>query len=152
MQKYLPLTDEFHKKTVYWLYGEAGEGKTKLAFDRMREISENRAYYRGHTAQWFDGYDGQKVVIFDDLRAGNFPFVTLLQLLDGYATRVPVKGSYLIFKAETIIITTNGLPEEVYAGQKEESIKQLYRRITKIEKFGGNTDAKPFNFPGKEEI
>lgn len=55
---------------------------------------------------WFDGYMGQKRVVLDDYRSYHLPFNFLLRLLDRYPIQVPVKGGYVNFIPEEIIVTS----------------------------------------------
>lgn len=77
--------------------------------------------------KWWDGYDGQRVVVMDDF-AGNIPFKELLKLADYYPHRVEVKGGVRTFSSKIIVITSNTRPEEWYDNAKNE-MGALYRRI-----------------------
>lgn len=55
---------------------------------------------------WFDGYLGESVAVFDDFRPWWCRFDYLLALLDRYPIRVPVKGGFVNWIPEIIIITT----------------------------------------------
>lgn len=49
------------EKKCYWYYGPPGTGKTRKA------TSENPGAYKKLANKWWDGYQGQKVVIIDDI-------------------------------------------------------------------------------------
>lgn len=124
---------------VYWFYGETGTGKTKEAV-RIGEEEFGGDYWISNSGDdWYDGYRGQKCVILDDIRATNWKFNNMLRLTDRYRLRVPVKGSFVQWLPETIIITAPGTPEEVYSnhstGETFDGIEQLLRRITEIREF-----------------
>lgn len=87
---------------VVFLYGAAGCGKTRLAYETYRNL------YRvpDHTLKWFDGYRQEETVLLDDYRgSGDDGF--LLQLLDIYPMQVPVKGGFEPWTPKLIIITSN---------------------------------------------
>lgn len=130
LQKYCAVSHEFNKKEVIWLYGDTGTGKTKRA---MTECPSGETFH-ALNGKWFDGYQGQKFVIIDELRAKNFPYDMLLKLLDGYQLRVEVKGSTVVWKPEVVYITTCYDPQRTYSGTLEHhgSIDQLLRRISKL--------------------
>jgi len=107
---------------VYWYYGPTGSGKTYRAFTNYPD-----AWISSRNLKWWDGYQGQKVAIFDDFRADFCTFHELLRLLDVYPVRVETKGSTEALKVETIIITSCFHPAEVY--KTREDIAQLLRRI-----------------------
>lgn len=124
-----------NKKTyVKWYYGPTGTGKTHTAYETMKEqYGEDEIYIAMDTAQWFDGYDAQKIVIIDDMRKDFIKFHLLLKLLDKIPYRVQTKGSTRQFLAETIIITAPYRPEDMY--DTREDIEQLLRRIDETKEF-----------------
>lgn len=101
--------------TGYFLWGEPGCGKSRMAHYLAAE--GGRLYYKAKDTDknWFDGYAGEEVVIFDDF-AGKFDRHEMLQLLDPYPLRLPVKGGHVSINAHIIIFTANQPPEEIYGG------------------------------------
>ena len=120
------------KPEVFWVHGKTGTGKTKYFYDHF---DDDRWVWTPHMGTWFDGYDGQSNVLFDDYR-GEFTFGMLLSLLDRYECKVQVKGGMVQFTPRFIVITSPRLPEEIYCPTAQgDSINQLLRRIDKtIEK------------------
>lgn len=114
---------------VFVLYGETGTGKTKRAFMEAPD-----AYFHPG-GPWFDGYDGQPDVIFDDFGGSEFKLTYLLKLLDRYPMRVPVKGSFVSWVPRRIYITSNYSVKEWFPNAKDEHVKALLRRIEKITHF-----------------
>lgn len=112
---------------VYW--GETGLGKTKKAFEECDEP------YVHSGGPWFDGYDGQADVIFDDFGGSEFKLTYLLKLLDRYPMRVPVKGGFVNWVPHTIYITSNYAPSNWFPTAKDEHVKALLRRIEKVVHF-----------------
>lgn len=109
---------------VYW--GPAGSGKSR----RAREIDPD-LYVVPLTDQhtlWWDGYDGQKTILFDDFY-GNVKYSYLLNLLDGYPFQLPIKGGFTWKAWETVIITSNEHPEAWY---KQGLTAALKRRLSAI--------------------
>ncbi len=127
---YAPLSHDYSKRQVYWLYGETGTGKTKKAY---RECPPGNTYH-ANTGQWFNSYIGQEYVIIDEIRAKNWSYDLMLKLLDGYERRLPIKGGFTTWNPKTIYITGPLTPEETYGGTLKfhGSIDQLLRRITKV--------------------
>lgn len=113
---------------VWWLYGSTGTGKTKLVYSMER--SEN-LWISGDDLRWFDGYEGQPAVCFDDFRGDCCKLRWLLRLLDRYPVRVQVKGSHVQWVPRRIYITSAVSPEEAYHSS-DEKINQLTRRITSV--------------------
>lgn len=112
---------------VRWYHGPTGSGKTRAVFTEFPEV------YRVLSDKWWDGYDGQKVVVIDDIRADWCSFRRLLQLTDIYPFRVEIKGSSREVQYTTIIITAPFPPEEFPHG--DEDIQQLLRRVTTVRRF-----------------
>jgi len=126
----------FPRIRVYWWYGSAGSGKTRAVYEA---IGDAPYYLKPPGTKWFDGYCGQKNVIFDDFRGDWWTFGYLLGILDVYPIQVEVKGGYVHFSATTIYITCPRSPQDLYAGleaTREGSMAQLTRRITEIKLWG----------------
>lgn len=88
---------------IYW--GESGTGKTRLA------VSENPEAYlltkpNGNGTIWFDGYDGQSTIIFDEFY-GWVQYDLLLRILDRYPLRLQIKGGFVECSATKFIFTSN---------------------------------------------
>lgn len=136
----LPNWPTWKKREVYWLYGPTGSGKSRCAIEQMKERYTNDfVMLSGDLKTFLIGYEGQKGVIFDDLRPGSIRFESLLRLLDGYPVTVNVKGSHCPWLAETIYITAPTQPTEMYVYRTEtgdtrewDHLDQLLRRIDQV--------------------
>ena len=79
-----------------------------------------------------DGYNGEDVVVLNDLRKSTFTFSYLLDLLDRYDFQVEVKGGYAPMLAKVFMITCSKPHDVLWAelhGTVNESLQQLSRRI-----------------------
>jgi hypothetical protein len=114
---------------VFVYYGETGIGKTKKAFAEAKEP------YMHSGGSWFDGYDGEEDVIFDDFGGSEFKLTYLLKLLDRYPMKVPVKGGFVNWVPKRVWITSNYSPKEWYSNAKDEHVKALLRRLSKVVRF-----------------
>lgn len=88
---------------VKWYWGPSGCGKTRTAI----EESKGDFFIWNGTDQWWDGYDGQKFIIIDDIRKGNMSEAFLLKFCDRYPQKLQIKGGFVENQAETIIFTCN---------------------------------------------
>lgn len=124
--------------TVFYVSGEPGTGKSRWAHG-FGEPSETWSY---PGEGWFDGYDGQKIAIFDDfgddvrgVGERGITYTMFLRLLDRYPIQVPVKGGFVQWVPETIIITSNRDLSLVYAGDPRYVKEAIERRVTEVKKF-----------------
>lgn len=125
----------FKKRQITWYYGKTGCGKTRSAVEEANRNYEPHEWIiiSGDLKTFMTGYNGQKCVIFDDIRAGSFRFEQLLRLTDGYPLIVNIKGGQTEWLAERIIFTAPIPPQEMYVnketGEAWDHIDQLIRRI-----------------------
>lgn len=118
-------------KDVTIRVGPTGTGKTWSVYNTYPDLWRAPAAARGQKF-WFQGYTGQRVVLFDDYDGNSIPIATLLQLLDRYPVPVEVKGSSVVWRAEVIVFTTNIPYARWYEGADVEHRKALQRRIHRI--------------------
>lgn len=123
--------------TVDVVYGPTGTNKSR-AFHEMYDYDDSKywkmppAFLSGQTA-WFDGYAGHDAVLIEEFRPGSMKYNELLDLLDGYPTKVQVKGGTVHWSPKHIYITSPVAPEEWYPNlAANDKIDQLMRRITKV--------------------
>lgn len=114
---------------IFW--GKTGKGKTRAVY----EFIEADQIYPHPGDNWFDGYCGQSVVLFDDYNGSEFKLSYLLKLLDRYPMQVPIKGGYVNWIPRHIYFTSNKDPKIWYEGCNEEQRKALFRRIKLIKEF-----------------
>lgn len=97
-------------KTEVWiLWGKPGSGKSKLM--------PKTAYWKAHN-KWWDGYDGEEEIVFDDWNDKIFTREEMLRICDRYPLILEVKGSCINFLAKYIYITSNTNPLEWYNGDE----------------------------------
>lgn len=123
---------KYTEPEVIVLYGPTRTNKSKTVHDTVTDFDEFFKW-EPHMGQWFDGYVGQKTVLFEEFR-GQLPFGQMLSLLDGYPnTRVPIKGGSVDWSPETIYFTSPMHPTEWYPKlTANDKIDQLVARIHKL--------------------
>lgn len=94
---------------VYW--GPPGTGKSYRAAQEAGPDAYWLAKPLGGGALWFDGYDGQEVVVIDEF-FGWIQRDVMCRLCDRYPYMVQTKGGSTPFVAKKIIITSNARPDE----------------------------------------
>ena len=118
---------------VIWICGDTGVGKTLQVF---QDNPGKTIHKQTQSNKWWNGYEGQDVVILDDIRADFAKYHELLTLLDKYPHRVEIKGGYMRFNTPRIYITSPYTPNEMYKGK--EDITQLLRRIDIVKIYEDN--------------
>ena len=122
---------EHKSKQCLFIYGESGCGKTYYA--KEFAISKGLSFYASSASNDpLDGYEGQDVLILDDLRGSAFSFSDLLKLLDNN-TDTLAKSRYYnkLLECKYIIITSIHPLEDFYSKlfeHESEPITQLRRR------------------------
>lgn len=143
MAKYRKLYDDINllykpkrhrQRTVDLLIGPTRSGKTRAVYDLWDDDSES--FYEipiTSGAIWYDGYDGEKNILFDEFK-GEMRLNNLLKIIDGYFVRkVPTKGSHCWWNPEVIAITTNHHPVTWYKWTgREESYRALCSRFSSV--------------------
>lgn len=119
--------------TVY--YGDSGAGKTHSVFEE-NDRSDVYQLCMGRDL-WFDGYNGQSVLLIDD-SIKRFKYHELLKYLDKYPIQLPIKGGHVWANYTKVFITMVSPPEEWYRNLYD---RQLERRLNKIVHFTGDYQA-----------
>lgn len=98
------------KLFVMCFFGEPGSGKTFTAFDlcRRRELS----YYvlnppANNQSIWYNGYNGQNVLIVDEANGNWIGWQVMLRMLDQYPLQVQTKGGMTWAQWDVVILTSN---------------------------------------------
>lgn len=125
----------FEPPEVIVYVGPAGAGKTW-------HCATNPDYMNGKgyrfpvqmdSKLYFDGYDRQKTLWFDEFSGKTMQFTKFCQLTDRFGARYETKGgSVLVFGLKKILISTIQFPHLWWAGSERfnTDTEQLYRRLT----------------------
>lgn len=135
-----------HPLEVYLFFGPPGTGKTKFAYQQLGV--EN---YRIPLSDQFwltPASSGKKMILVDEFRA-NMKLHLLLQLLDEYAIEVQLKGGFIWWQPEVIVITSNRSIHTWYKYEHRDMEREaLFRRFDNggIFRFEKNVDRVPRPF------
>ncbi len=125
-QSYLKeQTRPFRDVKVHVRWGAAGTGKSRMPYE------EGAFKWNNYEDGWWDGYDGEKIILIDDFYGG-IKYTKFLTILDGYQELLKVKGGFVYAQWDTVYITSNKPPEEWYAHGMTPALE---RRITTITEF-----------------
>lgn len=130
------LEQEAKKMTapeVIVLVGEPGIGKTRYIYDNepLSDIYKVEVGDGSSGSIWWDGYDGEPVILIDDFHS-NFKLDYMLRLLDRYPMKLNIKGGFTWKCARKIYITSNINPSNWYPNCADIHRRALMRRITNI--------------------
>lgn len=120
-----------------WFVGPPGSGKSKTA----REENPG-AYIKDPSVKWWDGYNGEDVVIIDDfdkyqVKQGG----DMKRWMDRYPFQAEFKGGYELIRPKKVIVTSNYTPAEIW-DDVQTQLAILRRVKTRI--FGEATPASPW--------
>lgn len=99
----------------YCIYGPSGAGKS-TAFKKVEARLKNeghRVFHRSHEGNWYDGYDGQDIIFYDDFD-DDIPFKLLLKYTSGCPTVFSQKGAFVPSKVTQFWFTSNVHPRFWY--------------------------------------
>lgn len=116
---------EFRHVEVILLHGTTNTGKTRKAMEEAKfkiDASE---------LQWWDGYEGEHTILIDEYD-NDVKITKMLNILDGYMLRLPIKGGFTYANWRKVYITTNLSPDQLHSKAKPRHRDAFFRRITKI--------------------
>lgn len=103
---------------VYWFTGPSGSGKTRFA----RDLCDRRgwSYYvkQPEFGKWYDNYNGQDVIIFDDFDCEQ-SLGEMLRLIDYGPLQFEVKGGVRPVETFRFIFTLHRPYNECYIGHEK---------------------------------
>lgn len=95
---------------VYYLWGKTGVGKTRYVLDKYGYENVFRVTNYAHP---FDGYSGERVILFDEFRS-DLPTKDMLKYLDGYPLRLPCRYGDKVACYTTVYVVSNIPMEKQY--------------------------------------
>ena len=115
------------------VWGAAGVGKTRTVYEKHGYEEVYTVTAPSGADLWWDGYEGQKVLLIDDFY-GWIKYGFLLKVLDIYPLRLAIKGGHTYAAWERVYLTSNKAPETWYSGGMTQA---LSRRIHETEHIAG---------------
>jgi len=97
---------------VVFIFGPTGVGKTTEIEASFPDYYPKMKCKQG-SEEWFDGYFGQEVIIWDEFY-GQCPWSTMLKLADKTPLALPIKGNFVWCRAKFVIFISNSKPQDVY--------------------------------------
>lgn len=144
MREVLLRSTEDREVEVIYLWGPTRSGKTRRAM-----VDRENTYRVPSPYTWWDRYDGQSTVVFDEFH-GQIPITTMDEYLDRYPLDLPVKGGFVQAKYTRVWIVANVPITELYKGVPDEIRLAFQKRVNRIEYIGGDVqwdDSSPPSSP-----
>lgn len=130
-------TRETPIQTKIW-FGKAGQGKTYAAGTYIIENNMTEPFdmdYDKTSKGWFDGYNGEHTIMFDDFRGSSMHPVKWMNLVDGKMKTLPIKGGYVQNRVNLILITCPQHPinwwPKWYQKDSPNNWDQIKRRVAR---------------------
>lgn len=110
------VVPEYMPKTCYWIYGGTGIGKSRWV------RTNHSGFYNKSQNKWWDGYNGEAVVLIDDFDHSGNALGHLLKIWsDCYSFSAEIKGGTIKPVITTFIITSQYRPIDIWCkGDKPE--------------------------------
>ena len=128
------MKDDFTAIEVYIRYGLPGTGKTAAAYDYANEHYGGSIYrLPTNSGTNFGSYNGESVVLFDDVKAGEVPSVSILKkLTDRYPDEVRVLYGWIPWKPKVVFITSNWEPGTWWPDLADVDYDAISRRVVSV--------------------
>jgi len=112
---------------VITIIGPTGIGKSYAVHDLFPDVY---VVNMGNAGLWWDGYTGQKAVLFEEFK-GQVQLQKMLQILDPYPLRLEIKGGVVPARFTIVFLTSNSTPDQWYKndGSRDNEMQALARRI-----------------------
>lgn len=113
------------ERICLWIYGKPGTGKSWAA----RHEYGDKIYLKQQN-HWWQGYNGEPVVLIDDFDTGGACLSHHLKIWsDTYSFTAEIKGGHCYPVYHTLIITSNYLPEEIWCNRIDNDQSTLVSAI-----------------------
>lgn len=123
--------DKRRKVKMYWFWGVTGGGKTFAAhqnFEHPSYFVKSGISFKKN--DYFEGYNGEQLLIIDDWQSKHMDIKQLMELGDGGIQLYPIRYGKVYAEWTEVIITTNfPYPQAVYPNAFPGSRAALFRRI-----------------------
>lgn len=109
-----------------WIMGPSGCGKSRS----VREQHPPGTFYQKTMNKWWDGYNGEEVVVLDDFdpRHAEKMAYYVKTWMDHYVIHAEVKGGMIQIRPKTLIVTSQYTMAECF--KEERDLEAISRRFT----------------------
>lgn len=111
--------------TVIVINGDSGSGKSKYILNDQTFAMNQPAFMVNDN--WFDGYKGEEIIVFDEFDSSAWRYREILQICDRYMQRYRIKGGFAKRKWNTVVFTSC-LPVSEWWPKRDERV-EFDRRV-----------------------
>ena len=94
-----------YKTVVIYLHGHPGVGKLRLSKLTATAIMNGKQPYYKNDGKWWDLYQYEDCVVWDDFRGKSYMFSEMVKLMDMNPYKVECKGGTHKFNSKVLFIT-----------------------------------------------
>lgn len=120
---YKSTPESLPKLSNLWIVGESGVGKSRWAYTNYPDA------YRKAQNKWWEAYQGQPVVVIDDLHPDWKGAIALKNWGDHYGFIAEIKGSSLMVRPKKIIVTSNYTIEQVFSELDRDPVERRFVQL-----------------------
>jgi len=123
---------QWRRPSLVYLVGPSGVGKTTLAMSLFPPEETYKVPLPSKQANqwWFNGYHGQRCLVFDNVSKETVPPYDLLcQMVDNSSSLIPVKGGLVRCSPSVIVVTSVLHPSILWEGNWD---IQMKRRLSQL--------------------
>lgn len=113
----IQFQDSDHLRGI-WIWGKPGTGKSRWVRDQVKLCC--KSLYPKLCNKWWDGYQGEKIVVMDDIGPQHECLAQQLKIwTDRYDAILETKGSAVHAQYDWFIVTSQYSPSEIFKDEKD---------------------------------
>jgi len=125
---------EYMPKTCLWIYGDTGIGKSRWV------RTNHSGFFNKSQNKWWDGYNGEGVVLIDDFDHSGQALGHLLKIwADCYSFSAEIKGGTIRPVIHTFIITSQYTPHGIWCKGEDGKTHDVEMRDAILRRFAIKT-------------
>ena len=153
-QEGLPMTGQQQRRCVL-LFGPSAVGKTTEVKTTAYGEYDEELYEKAGNNKWFEGYNGENHVLFDELRKAAFDgsLETFNSMTNIGCIQVEYKGGSTVLQAEHLYFTSNWHPTDIWNSTwADGKYRAMARRHAEVHWWNDAKNKVVLENPGEEPV